>query len=142
MAGPPTRHRVSDPGCWDVARSVSDPVAYLFKNADPRGSLVANLSNATVRCLSNMKRDRMLEERHEMSRAVREEQERFGEGTGVIFVRAADRLPRPVLRRLSREEHSLSLSTECIGCEAAHRGLPRPIDSLEGHEALEHGRGE
>ncbi len=30
------------------------PVAYLFKNTDPRGSLRANVSNATVRCLSNM----------------------------------------------------------------------------------------
>ena len=28
---------------------VSDPVAFLFKNADPRGSLAANVSNATVR---------------------------------------------------------------------------------------------
>ena len=34
---------------------ISDPVAYLFKNADPRGSLRANVSNATVRNLSNMK---------------------------------------------------------------------------------------
>ena len=33
---------------------ISDPVAYLFKNTDPRGSLRANVSNATVRCLSNM----------------------------------------------------------------------------------------
>ncbi len=34
--------------------SSRDPVAYLFKNADPRGSLRANVSNATVRCLCNM----------------------------------------------------------------------------------------
>ena len=33
---------------------ISDPIAYLFKNTDPRGSLRANVSNATVRCLSNM----------------------------------------------------------------------------------------
>ena len=32
--------------------SSRDPVAYLFKNTDPRGSLRANVSNATVRCLS------------------------------------------------------------------------------------------
>jgi regulator of protease activity HflC (stomatin/prohibitin superfamily) len=32
---------------------ISDPVAYLFRNADPRGSLSANVSNSTVRCLSN-----------------------------------------------------------------------------------------
>ena len=34
---------------------ISDPVAYMFKNADPRGSLRANVGNATVRNLSNMK---------------------------------------------------------------------------------------
>ena len=40
-------------GIW-YEMFVTDPVAYLFKNADPRGSLRANVSNATVRCLSNM----------------------------------------------------------------------------------------
>jgi len=40
-------------GIW-YEMFVSDPVAYLFKNADPRGSLEANVSNATVRSLSNM----------------------------------------------------------------------------------------
>src|SRR5687767_6345927 len=47
---------------------ISDPVSYLFKNADPRGSLGANVSSATVRCLSNMKLADMLETRHSMSR--------------------------------------------------------------------------
>lgn len=28
---------------------ISDPVGYLFKNSDPRGSLAANVSSATVR---------------------------------------------------------------------------------------------
>jgi hypothetical protein len=46
---------------------ISDPVAYLFKNADPRGSLRANVSNATVRNLSNLKLSNMLEDRHSMS---------------------------------------------------------------------------
>src|SRR5471032_1742093 len=50
---------------------ISDPVAYLFKNADPRGSLAANVGNATVRCLSNMKLAEMLENRHAMSLTVR-----------------------------------------------------------------------
>jgi regulator of protease activity HflC (stomatin/prohibitin superfamily) len=70
---------------------VSDPVAYLFKNADPRGSLVANVSNATVRCLSNMKLERMLEGRHEMSRVVREEvsaqSEQWGYQVGSVYIR-------------------------------------------------------
>jgi regulator of protease activity HflC (stomatin/prohibitin superfamily) len=70
---------------------VSDPVAYLFKNADPRGSLVANVSNATVRCLSNMKLERMLEGRHEMSRVVREEvsaqSQQWGYQVGSVYIR-------------------------------------------------------
>ena len=57
-------------GIW-YEMFVSDPVAYLFKNADPRGSLRANVSNATVRCLSNMKLARHAGEppRHEPDRA-------------------------------------------------------------------------
>src|SRR6202050_2289652 len=52
---------------------IGDPVSYLFKNTDPRGSLRANVSNATVRCLSNMKLAEMLETRHNMSQTVRAE---------------------------------------------------------------------
>ncbi len=59
-------------GIW-YEMYVSDPVAYLFKNVDPRGSLRANVSNATVRCLSNLELDSMLINRHEMSRTVRGE---------------------------------------------------------------------
>lgn len=59
-------------GIW-YEMYVSDPIAFLFKNTDPRGSLAANVSNATVRCLSNMKLGAMLEDRHLMSQAVRDE---------------------------------------------------------------------
>ncbi|MCP4902348.1 MAG: SPFH/Band 7/PHB domain protein [bacterium] len=59
-------------GIW-YEMYVSDPVAYLFKNMDPRGSLRANVSNATVRCLSNLELDSMLVNRHQMSRTVRAE---------------------------------------------------------------------
>jgi regulator of protease activity HflC (stomatin/prohibitin superfamily) len=77
-------------GVW-CEMFVHDPVAYLYKNADPRGSLLANVSNATVRCLSNMKLDRMLEERHEMSRVVRDEvsaqSQQWGYDVGSVYVR-------------------------------------------------------
>jgi regulator of protease activity HflC (stomatin/prohibitin superfamily) len=70
---------------------ISDPVAYLFKNADPRGSLRANVSNATVRNLSNMKLANMLEERHQMSATVREEvsdkSKDWGYSLGTVYVR-------------------------------------------------------
>ena len=39
-------------GIW-YEMYISNPISYLFKNADPRGSLAANVGNATVRCLSN-----------------------------------------------------------------------------------------
>jgi len=70
---------------------ISDPVAYLFKNTDPRGSLRANVSNATVRCLSNMKLAEMLETRHEMSRTVRAEvsnkSQEWGYQLGSVYIR-------------------------------------------------------
>lgn len=77
-------------GVW-YEMYVSDPVAYLFKNADPAGSLQANVSNATVRNLSNMKLERMLVDRHEMSRSVREEASResqeWGYRVGSVYIR-------------------------------------------------------
>jgi regulator of protease activity HflC (stomatin/prohibitin superfamily) len=77
-------------GIWCEMR-IGDPVAYLFKNADPRGSLAANVSNATVRCLSNMRLSSMLENRHAMSQAVRAEvgpkSEEWGFQLGSIYIR-------------------------------------------------------
>jgi regulator of protease activity HflC (stomatin/prohibitin superfamily) len=59
-------------GIW-YEMYICDPVAYLFKNVDPRGSLAANVGNSTVRCLSNLPLSKMLINRHGMSRTVREE---------------------------------------------------------------------
>jgi len=77
-------------GVW-YEMVVSDPVSFLYKNADPTGSLRANVSNATVRSLSNMKLERMLVDRHSMSRAVREEVARrsreWGYDVGSVYVR-------------------------------------------------------
>src|SRR5437588_2885368 len=70
---------------------ISDPVSYLFKNTDPRGSLRANISNATVRCLSNMKLAEMLETRHTMSQTVRSEvtskSQAWGYQLGSVYIR-------------------------------------------------------
>ena len=77
-------------GIW-YEMEISDPVSYLFKNADPRGSLAANVSNSTVRCLSNMKLADMLENRHFMSQTVREEVSakslEWGYRLGSIYIR-------------------------------------------------------
>jgi regulator of protease activity HflC (stomatin/prohibitin superfamily) len=77
-------------GIW-YEMFISDPVAFLFKNADPRGSLAANVSNSTVRCLSNMKLVDMLENRHSMSQSVRAEvspkSHEWGYKLGSVYIR-------------------------------------------------------
>jgi regulator of protease activity HflC (stomatin/prohibitin superfamily) len=77
-------------GIW-YEMQVSDPVSFLFKNTDPRGSLRANVSNATVRCLSNMPLGEMLETRHKMSQTVRaevsEKSQVWGYTLGSIYIR-------------------------------------------------------
>src|SRR5262249_57640104 len=70
---------------------ISDPVADLFKNTNPRGSLAANVSNSTVRCLSNMPLDEMLTNRHAMSQTVRAEvspkSHEWGYKLGSVYIR-------------------------------------------------------
>lgn len=77
-------------GIW-YEMYISDPVSYLFKNADPRGSLAANVSNAVVRSLSNMPLEEMLIDRHAMSRTVREEvsprSNEWGYKLGSVYIR-------------------------------------------------------
>lgn len=77
-------------GIW-YEMYISDPVAYLFKNTDPRGSLSANVSNTTVRCLSNMPLGEMLETRHKMSQTVRQEvspkSHEWGYKLGSVYIR-------------------------------------------------------
>jgi regulator of protease activity HflC (stomatin/prohibitin superfamily) len=77
-------------GIW-YEMYISDPVAFLFKNADPRGSLAANVSNSTVRCLSNLKLADMLQNRHSMSQTVRAEvspqSHEWGYKLGSVYIR-------------------------------------------------------
>ena len=77
-------------GIW-YEMQVKEPIAFLFKNNDPRGSLAANVSNAAVRCLSNMKLADMLETRHTMSQAVRSEvspkSTEWGYQLGSVYIR-------------------------------------------------------
>ena len=77
-------------GVW-YEMFVSDPRSFLFKNADPRGSLRANVGNAAVRSLSNMKLGEMLETRHTMSVMVRNEvspkSHEWGYQLGSVYIR-------------------------------------------------------
>lgn len=77
-------------GVW-YEMYITDPVAHVFRNLDPRGSLRANVSSATVRCLSNMKLANMLDDRHAMSLTVREEvsplSKDWGYELGSVYIR-------------------------------------------------------
>src|SRR5499427_67445 len=77
-------------GVW-YEMSINDPVAYLFQNVDPQGSLAANVSSATVRTLSNMPLADMLQTRRAMSQAVRHEvapkASEWGYQLGSIYIR-------------------------------------------------------
>ncbi len=77
-------------GIW-YEMFISDPVSYLFKNTDPRGSLAANVSNSTVRCLSNLPLGNMLINRHAMSSTVRAEvspkSHEWGYKLGSVYIR-------------------------------------------------------
>lgn len=77
-------------GVW-YEMKITDPEAYLFRNTDPRGSLRANVRNAAVRCLNNMPLQNLLQDRHAMSRRVRDEvspkSDAWGYGLGSVYIR-------------------------------------------------------
>lgn len=77
-------------GIW-YEMYISNPLSYLFKNTDPEGSLAANISNATVRSLSNLPLSTMLENRHELSQTVRSEvtqkSQDWGYKLGSVYIR-------------------------------------------------------
>ena len=77
-------------GVW-YEMYISNQTDYLFKNQDPEGSLRANVSNATIRELSNMKLAKLLENRHELSASVRDEvsetSHQWGFRVGSVYIR-------------------------------------------------------
>jgi regulator of protease activity HflC (stomatin/prohibitin superfamily) len=93
-------------GIW-YEMFISDAVAFLFKNADPRGSLAANVSNSTVRCLSNMKLAEMLQDRHAMSQTVRNEvspqSHEWGYKLGSIYIRKVHFRDTQMIRQIEEK---------------------------------------
>jgi len=77
-------------GIW-YEMQVNDPVAYLFVNANPEGSLEANVASSTISTLSNLEMDKMLEDRHTLSRTVRHavspRSEKWGYRLGSVYIR-------------------------------------------------------
>ena len=93
-------------GIW-YEMFVSDPVSFLFKNADPRGSLRANVSNTTIRSLSNMPLAEMLENRHAMSQTVRAEvsplSHEWGYQVGSVYVRKVHFRDERMIRQIEEK---------------------------------------
>jgi hypothetical protein len=91
---------------------VSDPVDYLFKNANPEGSLQANVASSTISTLSNLEMDKMLEDRHQLSHKVRDTvsplSEKWGYKLGSVYIRKVaftnsqmvDNITEKVVKRL------------------------------------------
>lgn len=77
-------------GIW-YEMQVADAEAFLFKNADPAGSLGANVATAVTRQLSNLKLEVLLENRDALSKRVREEvsptSSQWGYRVGSTYVR-------------------------------------------------------
>jgi len=77
-------------GIW-YEMQVNDPVAYLFINTNPEGSLQANVASSTISTLSNLEMDKMLENRHSLSRTVRQTvsplSEKWGYRLGSVYIR-------------------------------------------------------
>lgn len=98
-------------GIW-YEMQVSDPVAFRFTNADPQGSLQANVASSTISTLSNLEMDKMLEDRHQLSYQVRATvsplSEKWGYRLGSVYIRKVaftdrqmvDNITEKVVKRL------------------------------------------
>jgi len=93
-------------GIW-YEMFISDPISFLFKNADPRGSLATNVSNSTVRCLSNLKLADRLQNRHTMSQTVRTEvspqSHEWGYQLGSVYIRKVHFRDAQMIRQIEEK---------------------------------------
>ena len=98
-------------GIW-YEMQVTDPQSYLFTNANPEGSLQANVASSTISVLSNLEMEKMLEDRHTLSRTVRASvsplSEKWGYRLGSVYIRKVaftdqsmvDNITEKVVKRL------------------------------------------
>ncbi len=112
-------------GVW-YEMYVSDPVDFLFKNSDPRGSLSANVSSSAVRMLSNMPLGNMLETRHTMSRAVRADvspkSNAWGYKLGSVYIRKVHFRDSGMIRQIEENVvNRLRQVTSAIQQDGANR---------------------
>lgn len=130
-------------GIW-YEMFISDPVAYLFKNIDPRGSLAANVSNSTVRCLSNLPLAKMLVDRHAMSGTVRDEvtpkSNEWGYQLGSTYIRKVHFRDPEMIRQIeSKVVNRLRQVTAAIKQTGANQ-VSIVRSTAERHAAIEFGK--
>ncbi len=93
-------------GIWYEMR-VSDPIAYLFTNANPEGSLQANVTSSTISTLSNLEMETMLENRHSLSRTVRQTvsplSEKWGYQLGSVYIRKVAFTDRAMVENITEK---------------------------------------
>ena len=93
-------------GIWYEMR-VSDPVKYLFVNANPEGSLQANVASSTIATLSNLQMEEMLEDRHSLSRSVRATvtplSEKWGYQLGSVYIRKVAFTDRSMVENITEK---------------------------------------
>src|SRR5262245_12132097 len=112
-------------GIW-YEMFISDPVAFLFKNRDPRGSLAANVSNSTVRCLSNLPLASMMSNRHAMSHTVRAEvspkSHEWGYRLGSVYIRKVHFRDLEMIHQIERKVvNRLRQATSAIKQDGANQ---------------------
>ena len=91
-------------GIWYEMR-VEDPVAYLFSNSDPEGSLQANVASSAISTLSNLEIEKMLEDRHTLSRTVRKSvtplSQKWGYTLGSVYIRKVSFTDRGMVENIT-----------------------------------------
>lgn len=112
-------------GVW-YEMFITDPLAFLFKNEDPIGSLAANVSNSAVRSLSNMPLGQMLIDRHDMSRIVRDEVVKesgdWGFKLGSVYIRKVHFRDPEMIRQIeSKVVNRLRQVTSAIKQDGANQ---------------------
>lgn len=93
-------------GVW-YEMFITDPVAHIFKNVDPEGSLTVNVKNETIKSLSNLPLSQMLVNRHAMSKTVREEvspeSKEWGYQLGSVYIRKVHFRDMNMIRQIEQK---------------------------------------
>jgi regulator of protease activity HflC (stomatin/prohibitin superfamily) len=86
---------------------VQEPVSYLFTNANPDGSLQANVTSSTISTLSNLEMEKMLEDRHSLSRTVRQAvsplSEKWGYRLGSVYIRKVEFTDQQMVQNITEK---------------------------------------